>query len=73
METAFRMAEVGLGCAIIPETVARFSKVPSPPLLFSFGDPITKWELAIAYREGTVLSNAALEFIHLAKNLPMPG
>ncbi len=73
VETAFRMAEVGLGCAIIQETVARFSKVPSPPLLFSFGDPITKWELAIAYREGTVLSNAALEFIHLVKNLPMPG
>ena len=35
VETAFRMAEVGLGCAIIPETVARFSKVPCPMLPWS--------------------------------------
>ncbi len=69
VESAFRMAEAGLGCAIIPETVIKIPSVKKPPNFFSFGDPVTKWDLAIAYREGTVFSNTALEFINLVKNI----
>ena len=69
VESAFRLAEAGLGCAIVPETVVRIPSVPVPPKIFSFGDPITKWNLAIAYREGTVFSNTAVEFINLVKNI----
>ena len=47
----------------------RIPSVPVPPKIFSFGDPITKWNLAIAYREGTVFSNTAVEFINLVKNI----
>lgn len=72
VESAFRMAEAGLGCAIIPETVARIPSVPTPPALFSFGNPVTTWDLAIAYREGTVFSNTAVEFINLVKNIHTP-
>ena len=55
VESAFRLAEAGLGCAIVPETVVRIPSVPVPPKIFSFGDPITKWNLAIAYREDGIL------------------
>ena len=63
------MAEAGLGCAIIPETMAKIPSVPAKPRLFSFGDPVTKWELSIAYREGMLFSNTAIEFINMVKNI----
>ena len=69
IESAFRMAEAGLGCAIIPETMAKIPSVPTQPRLFSFGDPVTKWELSIAYREGMLFSNTAIEFINMVKNI----
>ena len=39
------------------------------PRLFSFGDLVTKWELSIAYREGMLFSNTAIEFIYMVKNI----
>jgi DNA-binding transcriptional LysR family regulator len=69
VESAFRMAEVGLGCAIIPETIIKIPSVETAPKFFSFGEPITTWNLAIAYREGTVFSSAAIEFIKLVKSI----
>ena len=67
IESAFRLAEAGLGCAIVPETLLSIPSVKTPPKIFSFGNPITTWTLSIAYREGTVLSNVAMEFIRLVK------
>jgi len=72
VESAFRMTEVGLGSSIIPETVTKIPSQNEPPKLFSFGDPVTQWNLAIAYRDGTVFSNAAVEFINLVKNISPP-
>jgi len=69
VESAFRLAEVGVGCTIIPESVAKIPSVPVPPRYFSFGDPVTHWNLAIAYHEDTTLSNIAIEFINLAKQI----
>ncbi len=69
IESAFRMAEVGLGCTIIPETMLKIPSVKVPPCFFSFGDPVTTWNLAIAYRDGTVFSSTAVEFINLVKNI----
>lgn len=69
VESAFRMAEVGLGCAIIPETITKIPSVKIPPKLFSFGNPKTTWGLAIAYRKEMVLSKTAIEFINLVKNV----
>lgn len=70
VESAFRLAEVGLGCAVIPESVVKIPSVPQPPLFFSFGDPKVKWNLAIAYREEAVFSNTAVEFINLVTKNP---
>lgn len=67
VESAFRLAEVGVGCTIIPESVAKIPSVPVPPKYFSFGTPVTRWDLAIAYHEDTTLSNTAIEFINLVK------
>lgn len=72
VESAFRMTEVGLGSSIIPETVTRIPSQKERPKLFSFGEPVTHWNLAIAYREGTVHSNAAVEFINLVKEISKP-
>lgn len=69
VESAFRMAEAGLGSAIVPETVIKIPSVVSPPKIFSFGEPVTKWNLSIAYREGASLSNAAMEFIRLVQDI----
>ncbi len=67
IESAFRLAEAGLGCAIVPESLLSIPSVETPPKIFSFGDPLTTWTLSIAYREGTELSNVAIEFIRLVK------
>ena len=72
VESAFRMTEVGLGSSIIPETVTKIPSQKERPKLFSFGEPVTHWNLAIAYREGTVHSNAAVEFINLVKEISKP-
>ncbi len=69
VESAFRLAEVGLGCTIIPESVIKIPSVPNPPRFFSFGDPVTHWNLAIACHEDTTLSNTAIEFINLVKQV----
>lgn len=70
VESVFRLAEVGLGCAVIPESVIKIPSVPQPPLFFSFGSPVVNWTLAIAYREDTVFSNTAVEFINLVSKTP---
>lgn len=67
IESAFRLAEAGVGSAIVPETLLSIPSVDTPPKVFSFGHPITIWTLSIAYREGSTLSSVAMEFIHLVK------
>ena len=67
IESAFRLAEAGLGCAIVPETLLNIPSVDTPPHIFSFGNPTTTWTLSIAYRQGATLSNVAMEFIRLVQ------
>lgn len=70
VESVFRLAEVGLGCAVIPESLIKIPSVPQPPLFFSFGSPVVKWTLSIAYREDAILSNTAEEFINMVSKPP---
>lgn len=69
VESAFRMTEVGLGSSIIPETVTKIPSHKEPPKLFSFGEPVTLWNLALAYREEAILSTVEEEFINLVKEI----
>lgn len=66
VESAFRMTEVGLGCTIIPQFISKISYTKDSLKLFSFGDPVTTWGMAIAYSKEISLSNIETEFINLA-------
>ena len=66
IENAYRLANSGIGLTIIPEIILR-SNPHSNANLYTFGKPLIKNTVAVAYKKGEVLSAPALAFLTMAK------
>ena len=71
VESAFKMAEIGIGFTVVPETIANSLNysTDSGVNLFSFGDVVTKWNLAVAYNKDSILSKTAREFVKQVRSM----
>lgn len=69
IEAAHALAAAGMGITLIPDTLAKFSRLAIPPLYFSIEGLAPVRQLVVGYRKGRYLSKAAAEFISLTKDV----
>ena len=66
--TAYMMAAVGMGLAIVPDSVVRIMNPMLIPRVYSIGKGGFHWNLGAIWREDMVLSGAHTQLIRLLKN-----
>lgn len=64
-ETAYRLATVGMGLSIVPETTIILSHAVERPFLYSMSREGIRWEIGAIYRKKEFLTMAQREFISL--------
>lgn len=69
IETAYRLAAIGIGITFIPQICTGFSNFEKAPYYYTIGNPPMERQVVIAYRKGRELSNIERDFINLAKAL----
>jgi DNA-binding transcriptional LysR family regulator len=69
IEAAHALSAAGMGITFIPDTLAKFSRLATPPLYFSIEGLSPVRQLVVSYRKGRYLSKAAAEFISLTKDI----
>lgn len=66
-ETAYRLATVDMGLAIVPETTVILAHAVRTPYLYSLSREGVRWEIGVIYRKKECLSAAGQELIRLMR------
>lgn len=66
-ETAFRLATVGMGLGIVPESTIILARPLEKPYLYSLSKEGVRWQIGAIYRQKEYLTTAQKELIHLMK------
>ncbi|WP_156289825.1 LysR family transcriptional regulator [Oceanobacillus salinisoli] len=67
IESAFRLANRGVGLTIIPESVITRNNIVNDSIFYTLGNPIYKNHVVVSYKKGESLSAPALSFLNMAK------
>lgn len=67
-ETAYRLASVGMGLAIVPESTILLSHAVSTPYCCHLGTDGFRWQMAAVYRQRDYLTTAQQNFIESLKD-----
>ncbi|OLO27911.1 transcriptional regulator [Alkalihalophilus pseudofirmus] len=66
IENAYRLANSGIGLTIIPECIMK-NNFPTKSNFYTFGNPLYKNNVVVAYKKKEPLSAPALAFLDMAK------
>lgn len=66
IESAFRLANSGIGLTFIPEVLLR-NHLPNQSNYYTIGKPAIKYSVVVAYKKDEPLSAPALAFLQMAK------
>ncbi|MEH7238524.1 LysR family transcriptional regulator [Bacillus sp. JJ1562] len=67
IESAFRLANRGVGLTIIPESVVTRDNMITDSNFYTLGNPVYKNHVVVSYKKGESLSAPALTFLNIAK------
>lgn len=67
IESAFRLANRGVGLTIIPESVITRDNIITDSIFYTVGNPVYKNHIVISYKKGESLSPPALAFLNMTK------
>ena len=68
-ETAYRLASVGMGLAIVPETTIVLSGAVEKPYLYSISPEGMHWEIGAVFLKRELLTNAQKDLIQLLQEI----
>ena len=68
-ETAYRLASVGMGLAIVPETTIVLSGAVEKPYLYSISPEGMHWEIGAVFLKRELLTNAQTDLIQLLQEI----
>lgn len=73
IESAFHLAERGIGLTIVPESISKVERLKPICNLYTFGNPIYKNKVVVSYKKGDELSPPSAAFLKMAKDLLKPS